>query len=100
MRNGIVIAGNVFVDIKGFPHDNYIPAGRNAGDVEIVHGGVGRNVAEDIANLELRPTFVSMVDDNAQGEDVIKKLRNHKVNTDYVVSAPDGMGIWLAIFDE
>ena len=100
MRNGIVIAGNVFVDIKGFPHDNYIPAGRNAGDVEIVHGGVGRNVAEDIANLELRPTFVSMVDDNAQGEDVIKKLRNHKVNTDYVVSAPDGMGIWLAILDE
>ena len=71
-----------------------------SGDVEIVHGGVGRNVAEDIANLELRPTFVSMVDDNAQGEDVIKKLRNHKVNTDYVVSAPDGMGIWLAIFDE
>ena len=68
MRNGIVIAGNVFVDIKGFPHDNYIPAGRNAGDVEIVHGGVGRNVAEDIANLELRPTFVSMVDDNGQGE--------------------------------
>ena len=100
MRNGIVIAGNVFVDIKGFPHDNYIPAGRNAGDVEIVHGGVGRNVAEDIANLELRPTFVSMVDDNAQGEDVIKKLRNHKVNTDYIVSAPDGMGMWLAIFDE
>ena len=100
MKNGIVIAGNVFVDIKGFPQDNYIPAGRNAGDVEIVHGGVGRNVAEDIANLELRPTFVSMVDDNAQGEDVIKKLRNHKVNTDYIVSAPDGMGIWLAIFDE
>ena len=100
MKNGIVIAGNVFVDIKGFPFDNYIPAGRNAGNVEIVHGGVGRNVAEDIANMELRPTFVSMVDDNAQGEEVIQKLRNHKVNTDYIVSAPDGMGIWLAIFDE
>ena len=100
MKNGIVIAGNVFVDIKGFPYNNYIPAGRNAGDVEIVHGGVGRNVAEDIANLELRPTFVSMVDNTAQGEEVVKKLRNHKVNTDYIVSAPDGMGMWLAIFDE
>ena len=100
MKNGIVIVGNVFVDIKGFPFEKYIPAGRNAGNVEIVHGGVGRNVAEDIANMELRPTFVSMVDDNAQGEEVIKKLRKHKVNTDYIVSLPDGMGMWLAVFDE
>ena len=49
----IVVVGNVFVDIKGFPDNQYIPSGRNAGRIEIVHGGVGRNVAEDIANLEL-----------------------------------------------
>ncbi|MBR5343163.1 MAG: carbohydrate kinase family protein [Oscillospiraceae bacterium] len=95
----IVVIGNVFVDIKGFPDDVYSPTGRNAGRVEMVHGGVGRNVAEDIANVELRPVFVSMVDDTAQGEEVLRKLRRHKVNTDYVVSTPDGMGVWLAVFD-
>ena len=95
----IVVIGAVFVDVKGFPEDNYIPTGRNAGRVEFVHGGVGRNVAEDIANVELRPKFVSLVDDNAEGEAVLKKLRNHKVNTDYVLSVPDGMGMWLAVFD-
>ena len=41
----IVVVGAVFVDVKGFPEDQYIPTGRNAGKVEIVHGGVGRNVA-------------------------------------------------------
>ena len=95
----IVVIGAVFVDVKGFPEDNFIPTGRNAGRVEFVHGGVGRNVAEDIANVELRPRFVSLVDDNAEGEAVLKKLRNHKVNTDYVLSVPDGMGMWLAVFD-
>ena len=100
MKNGIVVVGTTFVDIKGFPYDRYIPAGRNAGEVEIVHGGVGRNVAEDIANIELRPSYVSMVDPSAQGEEVIKKLNNHKVNTEYIVAAPDGMGMWLAVFDE
>ena len=95
----IVVVGNVFVDVKGFPDAKYIPAGRNSGWVEIVHGGVGRNVVEDIANIELRPRFVSMVDDTAQGEDVLRKLQNHKVDTRYVVSVPDGMGMWLAIFD-
>ena len=96
---GIVVIGTVFVDIKGFPDDLYSPTGRNAGRVETVHGGVGRNVAEDIANVELRPTLVSMVDDTAAGDEVLRKLRKHKVNTDYVVACPDGMGIWLAVFD-
>lgn len=96
---GIVVLGAVFVDIKGYPLDTYIPAGRNEGRVKQIHGGVSRNVVEDIANLELRPTFVSLVDDSGTGADVIKKLKNHKVNTDYVRVTPDGMGTWLAVFD-
>lgn len=96
---GIVVIGAVFVDIKGYPLSSYIPAGRNVGRVEQVHGGVSRNVAEDIANVELRPTFVSIVDDTGIGADIVSKLKKHKVNTDYIISTPDGMGTWLAIFD-
>ena len=96
---GIVVIGAVFVDIKGYPLSNFNPTGRNAGRVELVHGGVGRNVAEDIANCELRPTFVSLVDNTGSGEDVLKKLKNHKVNTDYIRKTRDGMGSWLAVFD-
>ena len=96
---GIVVIGAVFVDVKGYPESNFIPTGRNAGRVERVHGGVGRNVVEDIANCELRPTFVSLVDMSGDGTDVIQKLQNHKVNTDYVWRTRDGMGTWLAVFD-
>ena len=95
----ITVFGAVFVDIKGYPIDQYIPSGRNVGRVVQVHGGVSRNVAEDIANLELRPTYVSVVDDTGIGQDVIDKLKRHKVNTDYIVKTPDGLGTWLAIFD-
>ena len=96
---GIVVIGAVFVDVKGYPEANFIPAGRNAGRVEHVHGGVGRNVAEDIANCELRPTFVSLVDESGDASDVIRKLQNHKVNTDYIWRTRDGKGTWLAVFD-
>ena len=96
---GIVEIGAVFVDIKGYPESNFIPSGRNAGRVEQVHGGVARNVAEDIANCELRPTFVSLVDHSGIGIDVIRKLQDHKVNTDYIRTTRDGMGTWLAVFD-
>ena len=96
---GIVVIGAVFVDIKGYPDGNFVPTGRNAGRVERVHGGVGRNVAEDIANCELRPTFISLVDKSGDGTDVVQKLKNHKVNTDYIRRTRDGMGTWLAVFD-
>ena len=82
---GIVVLGAVFVDIKGYPTSTYIPGGRNVGRVEQVPGGVSRNVVEDIANVELRPTFVSLVDDTGLGADVVRQLKNHKVNTDYVL---------------
>ena len=97
---GIVVIGAIFVDIKGFPLDAYIPNGRNAGKIEYIHGGVSRNVAEDIANIELRPTLVSMIDDSALGQDVLTRLNNHKVNTQYILKKPHGMGTWLAVFNE
>lgn len=96
----IVVLGAVFVDIKGFPESQYIPDGRNVGRIEYIQGGVSRNVVEDIANLELRPTFISIVDESALGTDVLRKLNDHKVNTDYMQVIPNGMGTWLAVFDE
>lgn len=96
---GIVVIGSTFVDIKGYPMGQYIPDGRNAGSIEQVHGGVARNVVENIANIELRPSFVSLVDDNGAGLDVINKLNRHKVDTTYVRQTKDGMGVWLALFD-
>lgn len=96
---GIVVIGSTFVDIKGYPKGQYIPDGRNAGSIEQVHGGVARNVVENIANIELRPSFVSLVDDNGAGLDVINKLNRHKVDTTYVRPTKDGMGVWLALFD-
>jgi len=96
---GIVVIGATFVDIKGFPKDTYLPTGRNVGRIEYIHGGVARNLVEDIANVELRPTFLSIVDDTPLGADVLQKLRNHKVNVEHIQTIPDGMGTWLAVFD-
>ena len=99
MKNGIVVIGTVFLDIKGYPIDKYIPGGRNAGRVIQVYGGVCRNVAEDIGNIELRPTFLTVVDSSGTGRDVVEQLEKHRVNMQYVRYASGGMGTWLAVFD-
>ena len=96
---GIVVVGAVFVDVKGYPEGTYIPGGRNKGWIENTHGGVGRNVAEDVANVNLRPTLVTLVDQTGAGLDVINKLKRHNCNTDYIRATRNGMGTWLAVFD-
>ena len=96
---GIVVIGASFVDVKGYPLAQYIPGGRNVGRVVQVHGGVARNVVEDIANVELRPTFLSVVDDTGLSDDVVRNLIRHKVDIQYIARSPEGLGTWLAVFD-
>lgn len=96
----IAVIGNIFVDIKGFPFEKYITDGRNAGEVKYIHGGVGRNVAEDIGRLSLQPTFISLADEGSMGDAVLARLAKSGVNTDWIVRCANGMGTWLAVFNE
>lgn len=94
------VFGSVFVDVKGFSFNKYIPTGRNVGDVKIVHGGVCRNVAENLANVGCGVSLVSMFENNAIGDDVRRRLAARHVDLRYARSVPAGMGMWLAVMDE
>ena len=96
---GIVVFGATLVDIKGYPFGKYVPTGRNAGNVVQVHGGVSRNAVEDIANVELRPTYVSVLDHSGISQEIVEKLKRHKVETKYIRYTDTGLGKWLAIFN-
>lgn len=97
----ISVIGTVFVDCKGFARNRYTPDGRNLGDIRFVHGGVGRNVAENIAALGIPTALVSSVDDSALGLEVLNRLQQTHVDTSFTVIAErQGMGMWLAIMDE
>ena len=96
----IIVFGAIFIDIKGYPFNVFIPKGRNVGEVQTTYGGVSRNVAQDLGNIELKPTFVSMVDEGPTGQDIIASLKKHGVNTDYINTQKDCTGTWLAVFNE
>ena len=97
----IALFGTVFVDIKGFSQNPYDPAGRNVGDVQFIHGGVGRNVAEDMGILGTAVTFISTLDQTAMGMDVEKRLQKYKINTEYLHKVEqNGMGMFIAILDQ
>jgi pseudouridine kinase len=97
----VLVIGTIFIDCKGFAKQNYHPSTRNLGIIQFVHGGVGRNVALNLANLNLSTCFVSSVDATAIGKEVVEKLHKSKVNTDDLIESKQlGMGMWLAILNE
>ncbi len=97
---GVLVIGGVFVDVKGFARNTYMPLERNVGDVQVTAGGVCRNVAENLTKLGREAWFVSMVDDNGMGAQVRDELARLGVNVENVFPARAGMGMWLAILDE
>lgn len=97
----MVVVGVVFLDIKGFPFFKYDAVGTNLGNVLMTHGGVARNVAENMANLGAEVEFVTMLDDDSLGREARLRLRGVGVKLTHAVSTPDkGMGMWLAVFNE
>ncbi|WP_284642966.1 carbohydrate kinase family protein [Paenibacillus silviterrae] len=101
MTSLVTVIGTIFVDCKGFANENYNALGRNLGSVQFVHGGVGRNVVENLANLQLPAAFVSTVDDSGLGEEIQKRLTSAGVSTQFLLRTPkEGMGMWLAVLNE
>lgn len=101
MKNKTLVVGTAFVDIKGFSLGKYDPIGRNVGKIEYFHGGVARNVAENMANIGLPVSFLSMADNNSTGDDVVKRLVGAGVDTRYILRCESsGNGVWLAIMNE
>ena len=98
--NALVI-GVAFTDIKGFPFHEYIPTGTNHGCVTTTHGGVARNVAENLANLGVNVNFPLLLDNNALGNEIKGRLEGAGVDlSDAVIVDNAGVGIWLAVFNE
>lgn len=101
MYSGTVVFGTVFMDCKGFAANRYDPLGRNVGSVRFIHGGVGRNVAENLALMGSSPVFVSSADAGGLGDEILARLAGEGVDVSRVRrAASHGMGIWLAVMDE
>lgn len=101
MTHFITVIGTIFMDIKGFAKKDYNPVGRNLGDIQFIHGGVGRNIAENLARMDGNVALVSSVDDAGTGHEVMERLQQAGVDTAYIQRAKQhGMGMWLAILNE
>lgn len=96
----ICVIGGCNMDIVGFPKDVLVRKDSNLGSVHLSPGGVGRNIAENIALLGLKVDMFSAVGNDVNGDAVTRSTENSGVNMTYVRKVDFPTGTYLAVLDE
>jgi len=100
MNGYIVVAGGINVDIKGKAFSSMDIGSSNPGIIEISPGGVGRNIAHNLALLNVPVVLLSAVGSDAQGLKALHEASESGVCTDHVLRADDSItGTYIALLD-
>ena len=77
----IVCVGGANMDIQGFSGSRINMRDSNPGSVRLCPGGVGRNIAENLARLGAAVTMVSAVGDDYFGQMILKSCTDAGIST-------------------
>lgn len=96
---GVVVVGGAVMDVKARSTAALDPATSNPGQVSTNPGGVGRNIAENLARLGTPTHLVCAVGADTFGDELLAHARTAGVRLDHVVIGPRPTGTYLAVLD-
>ena len=97
----IAIVGGINIDIEGVPFKTIKYHDSNPGKIRLSYGGVGRNIAENLARLGGDCAMVSCVGDEPMSLGAVSHLQDLGVDVSHVRVFRDEMpSMYLSILDE
>jgi len=100
-RPSVVVIGAASLDMKGRPKMPIVQGTSNPGYIRVNPGGVGRNVAENLARLGVPTALLSAVGDDSAGRQILDATRAGGVDVSRVmVSSECPSASYLAVIDE
>lgn len=99
---GVVVIGGANIDLRGRPAGEVLERHTsNPGKINVGSGGVGRNIAHNLALLNVPVTLLSAVGDDGEGIRILEETGKAGVRTEQmIISGEHPTGIYLAILDE
>ena len=95
----VIVIGGANVDVKGRSRGAFVGGTSNIGEVAVTPGGVGRNIAENLARLGVDVALMAHVGDDANGRMVVEACRGAGVETGLIETCAAPTGVYLAILD-
>ncbi len=97
----ICVVGGVNVDIAGTPFQRFLPGDSNPGTATLSLGGVGRNIAENLARLGAHVQLVTALGDDAFTDWIRKGCTEAGIDMSLSKIVPDcASGLYLCVNDE
>ena len=96
--NNILVIGGANVDLTGTAQDDYRASDSNPGIVQQSAGGVGRNIAENLARLGCHVAMITLVGNDSRGSFLIDHARDAGIQTqDFIQLTNYATSTYLAL---
>ncbi|MCX7351657.1 MAG: carbohydrate kinase family protein [Alphaproteobacteria bacterium] len=95
----VIVIGGANVDIKGRSRGSFVAGTSNPGEVTVSAGGVGRNIAENLARLGISVSLVTALGQDANGQLLRQACAVAGVDLSMTVTTAAPTGSYLAVLD-
>jgi pseudouridine kinase len=97
--NSVVVVGGANMDIKAHSSEPARLRTSNPGAAITTPGGVGRNIAENLARLGSPTHLIAPVGRDGFGEQIVAMTRAAGVSVDHMLTGDEPSGTYLAVMD-
>jgi len=87
----VTVIGGCNMDLQGTSIQQPIPADSNPGHVTISPGGVGRNIAENLARLSIKTNLLSVLGDDLYGQKIIRDSEAAGIDMNHCLVKKEGI---------
>lgn len=96
----VLVIGGSNMDIQGFPNHDLKLHDSNMGTIKLSHGGVGRNIAENAARLNLNTKLITALGDDIYGKSILDHALEISLNMkDSLIDPRLSTSTYLSILD-
>ncbi|MBG1231920.1 carbohydrate kinase family protein [Aestuariivirga litoralis] len=97
--DGVLVIGGINLDIKAKTLGPHVAATSNPALISSKPGGVGRNIAHNLAVLGVPTRLLSVIGNDAHGETVLAATKVMGVDVSPVIKLEGPTGVYLAVLD-
>ena len=100
-RPYVVVIGGANMDIAGRPNGRLVPRDSNLGSIRLSHGGVGRNIAHNLALLGVEVELITTFGDDAQADSLVDGCAKAGIGISHSFTVPGhATSTYLYVTDE
>ncbi|MDA3811695.1 MAG: PfkB family carbohydrate kinase [Spirochaetaceae bacterium] len=97
----VLVIGGSNMDISGTPKGSFIQKDSNPGKVSLSPGGVGRNIAENLARMGSTVKLLTVLGEDLYGRQLLETCRYAGIDMNHVkISGKKGTSVYLSILNE